>query len=219
MRNVVIAIASICLISGCAALGQNGDRGQRTAVGGALGAAAGCGVALALGKDCLTWGAVGGIAGATIGWVYESEKVATGESVNAKARQAGVSVPEDKVVLQSYDIKSGTSIVKQGGTVISNGTIKLIGRSSTPPNVEEKLILVAPDGREGAPQIGKIAAVDGAGEYKSSGNFIIPPGFPQGRYIVKGVLSLDGKVAATKRFTFQVAYIHGKQVFHLTSVE
>jgi hypothetical protein len=94
-----------------------------------------------------------------------------------------------------------------------------MGYSKTPPKVEEQLVLVSPDGKEGKPQVGKLTAVDGAGVYKSTGKFNIPKGFPQGKYSVTSKLMLDDKVAATKKFTVQVAYLDGNQVVRLASAE
>lgn len=219
MKKIAIAVAGVFLVSGCATTGQGGSQGQNSAVGAGIGAVAGCGLAVMLGGKCAEGAVLGAAAGALIGWSYESKKVATAESVNSQARQAGVNVPKDKVVLGSYDVTSNTNSVKPGGVVVSDSTIKLIGRSNAPPKVEEKLVLVTPDGKEGAPQVGKLAAVDGAGEYKSTGKFTIPQGFPQGKYTVKSQLSLDDKVAANKSFNVQVAYVDGNQVIHLASAE
>lgn len=131
-------------------------------------------------------------------------------------------VPNDKIVLRSYDVTTNSYTVKQGGEVVTDSQIKLIGRSNTPPKVEETLALVRPDGRAGDPQDAKVypvAAVDGAGEYKSTGKFVIPKGLPQGKYAVKSRLSLDGKIVANKSFNIQVAYMDGNQVVRLASAE
>lgn len=219
MKKIAIAVAGLFLVSGCATPGQTGSQGQNAASGAAIGAVAGCGLAVLLGGKCAQGAAVGGLAGAAIGWSYESKKVATAEAVNTQARQEGVNVPKDEVVLGGYDVTPNTNSVKQGGAVVTNSTITLIGRSNTPPKVEEKLVLVTPEGKEGAPQVGKLAAVDGAGEYTSTGKFTIPKGFPQGKYIVKSQLFLDDKVAANKSFNVQVAYVDGNQVIYLASAE
>lgn len=215
---MIIAVAITHLISGCASLGQEGNTTQTAAVTGALGAATGCGVAVMLGGgvgDCAKWGAVGAAAGALAGWAYESRKVASAESVNSKASNAGIVVPEDKIVLQSYDVTPDTNVVKQGATITTTGIIKLIGHSATPPKVKEELALVAPDGKVGKPQVGEINIIDGAGEFKSTGRFTIPKGFRKGSYTVKSTLYLDDKVVANKQFSLQVAHIHDSQAIQL----
>ena len=219
MKKIAIVIAGLFLVSGCATPEQGGSQGQNAAAGAGIGAVAGCGLAVMLGGRCADGAIVGGLAGAVVGWSYESKKVATAESVNTQARKEGVIVPKDKVVLGGYEVVPNTNSVKQGGSVVTNSTITLLGRSNTPPKVEEKLTLVTPEGKEGTPQIGKLAAVDGAGEYTSTGKFTIPKGFPQGKYTVKSQLFLDDKVAANKSFNVQVAYVDGNQVIHLASAE
>lgn len=219
MKKIAIAIASVFLVSGCATTGQGGSQGQNVAAGAAIGAVAGCGLAVMLGQKCAKGALVGATVGAVAGWTYESKKVATAESVNTQARKDGVVIPDDKVVLGDYKVAPNTSSVRQGDSIVTNSTITLLGRSNTPPKVEERLILVTPEGKEGAPQIGKLAAVDGAGEYVSTGKFTIPKGFPQGKYTVKSQLTLDDKVAANKTFNVQVANIEGNQVIRLVSAE
>ncbi len=217
MKKIAIAVAGVFLVSGCATTGQGGSQGQNAVTGAAIGAVAGCGLAMLLGAKCAQGAALGATVGAVAGWSYESKKVATAESVNSQARRAGLKIPKHKVVLESYAVTSNAKSVKQGDTVVTDSTIKLIGYSSMAPQVEETLVLVSPEGRE-ASQVGKIAS-DGAGEYKSAGRFPIPKGFPQGMYTVKSTLSLDGKVAANRSFNIQVAYIEGNQVIRLVSAE
>ena len=218
MKKITIAVVGVFLVSGCATTGQDGSQGQNAAAGAAIGAVAGCVLAALAGEKCAKGAVIGATVGAVAGWSYESKKVATAESVNSQALQTGVKVPKNKIVLESYDITSNTNSIQQGDVVTTNSTIKLIGHSSAAPKIEETLVLVNPEGREGAPQVGKIAS-DGAGEYKSVGKFSIPKGFPQGKYTVKSALSLDGMVAANRSFKIQVAYIEGSQVIHLVSAK
>ena len=223
MKKTAIVVASVFLVSGCATTGQDGSQGQNvaidTGVGAGAGAGLGCLLAQAFGKNCISGAIIGAAVGALVGWSYESEKVATAEHVNEIARKEKYHVPKDKVVLESYDITSNANSVKQGDTIVTNSSIKLIGYSNTPPKVEERLALVTPDGTEGTPQVGKLTTVDGAGEYRTTGKFTIPQSFPEGKYLVKSKLYLDDKVAAGKSFKVQVAYIEGNQVIRLVTAE
>lgn len=218
MKKIAIVVASVFLITGCATTGQTGGKAtsqQHNAVGGAaLGALAGCGIAVLLGAKCAEGAVVGAAIGAVAGWSYESKQVASAEEINSQARHAGIKVPSNKVVLQSYDVTSNTRTIQPGGVVVSESNIKLMGHSDRPIKVEERLSLVNPEGKEGAPQVGKLTA-DGAGQYSSTGKFTIPKAFPQGKYAIKSELLLDDKVASHKAFNVQVAYVEGKQIIHL----
>lgn len=219
MKKIAIAIAGVFLVSGCATPGKDGGQGQNAATGAAMGALAGCGLAVLLGGKCAEGAVIGGVAGAVIGWSYESKKVETAASVNARARQAGEYVPNDKVELRGYDITSNTKSAKQGGVVVSDSTIKLVGNSNIPPEVKETLVLVHPDGKRSKPQVATVEAVDGAGVYKSTGKFSVPQGFPQGMYKVDSQLSVNNTVAANRSFNFQVVHVDGIQVVHLALAE
>lgn len=219
MKKIVIAVAGVFFISGCATTEQRGNKGENAATGAAVGALAGCGIAMALGKSCAGGAVLGGVAGAAIGWSHESKKVETAEVANTHARQAGVNVPMDKIILRSYDVTSNTNTVRQGGNIVTGSTIQLIGRSNTPPKVEETLVLITPDGKIGKPQVAKVASVDGAGEYKATAKFSIPQSFPQGKYMVKTQLSLDDKPQANSSFNVQVVYIDGHQNIRIASLD
>ena len=102
MKKIAVAVAGLFLVSGCATTGQGGSQGQNAAAGAAIGAVAGCGLAVMLGGKCAEGAIVGGVAGAAIGWSYESKKVATAESVNAQARQAGVNLTRPQRLKRSW---------------------------------------------------------------------------------------------------------------------
>ena len=217
MKKIAILVAGVFLVSGCATPGQG-----QNAVGGAVaGGLAGCLLFSAMGGNCSDGAKIGAIVGGIIGYNYEAKKIASTDAVNAQARQAGIVVPKDKVVLQSYNVNTNTSTIQQaaGGVVVSDSTINLIGNSKTPPKVEEKIYLIHPDGTMGSPQTGKLSLADGAGSYTSKGRFSIPKGYPQGKYTVKSELWLNDKIADTKSFKVQVAYADGNQLIQLASVE
>ncbi len=215
MKKIVIAVASVFLASGCA----TNTQGENTGLGALIGAAAGCAAFELMGKKCLDGAIIGVAVGAVVGWNYESKKVATAETVNEEARKAGVSVPNNKIVLESYSIAPTTNTVKAGDTVISQSDIKLIGRSNRAPDVTETLTLADPQGKEYKPQTAKVAAVDGAGRYTTTGRFKFPEGSQQGRYTVKSALSLDGNIVANKSYAIQVAYIDGSKIIQVATIE
>ncbi|MEC5162698.1 MULTISPECIES: hypothetical protein [unclassified Janthinobacterium] len=220
-KTVVLALAGVVFISGCAApnggggMGGGHSAGQNTAAGAAVGAVAGCALAAALGKRCAEGAAIGALVGAAIGWSSSSEKVASAQTVNAQARREGVAVPDDEIRLRDYQLNPSSRVAQAGGAPLQVvGDIKLIGQSRRVPEVVQSMTLVKANGENASdkPQIARVEKVDGAGQYKAIGIYKIPRGMEQGQYTVRSVLFLDGREVARRDTGFRVARLDGAAV-------
>ncbi|MFM9434723.1 hypothetical protein ACFDR9_001784 [Janthinobacterium sp. CG_23.3] len=220
-KTVVLALAGVVFVSGCAApnggggMGGGHSAGQNTAAGAAVGAVAGCALAAALGKRCAEGAAIGALVGAAIGWSSSSEKVASAQTVNAQARREGVAVPDDEIRLRDYQLNPSSRVAQAGGAPLQVvGDIRLIGQSRRVPEVVQSMTLVKANGENASdkPQIARVEKVDGAGQYKAIGIYKIPRGMEQGQYTVRSVLFLDGREVARRDTAFRVARIDGAAV-------
>lgn len=207
-KTLVCSLAGALLLSACATPQQGASAGQSAAGGAAVGALAGCALAALAGRDCAGGAAVGALVGAAFGWSSYSEKVASGQSVNAQARREGVMIPDHQIALQEYRVQPSASVARAGGEPLQViGDIKLIGQSRYVPDVVQSMTLIKANGENASdtPQIAKVHNVDGAGHYRAVGVYKIPRGMEQGRYTVQSVLFLNGREVARRDISFQVA--------------
>ncbi|MBC7859667.1 MAG: hypothetical protein H7Z39_13030, partial [Burkholderiaceae bacterium] len=161
-----------------------------------------------MGRDCAGGATVGALVGAAFGWSSYSEKVASGQSVNAQARREGVMVPDDQIALKEYRVRPSAAVARAGGEPLQViGDIKLIGQSRYGADVVQSMTLIKANGEKASdtPQIAKVHNVDGAGQYRAVGVYKIPRGMEQGQYTVQSVLFLNGREVARRDTSFQVA--------------
>lgn len=214
MKSMTLIVSGVFLVAGCASQEQN------AAAGAAIGGAAGCFLANAMGKNCAEGLVLGAAVGAAFGWASYSEKVATAQAVNAEARKEGLRVPVNEIILKSYKVHASPALARAGGEPLKvTGDIKLYGQSTKVPQVVQKMTLVDAKGEELGTQNARVDSVDGAGHYTAIGKYTFPKGMPQGQYMIKNALFLDGKNVAGRDVKIQVAYLDGGEEMRFAALE
>lgn len=228
-KMMCVFVVSTMALSGCVTAPPNANQNNsptnpsvNAAVTTAMGATIGCVAARLLNKDCATGAVVGGaLAIATLVWKATSEKTADATQVNQQARQEGIRVPINEIILKDYKIYPDKTSIVRGNEMFVVGDITLIGQSSRRPEVVQTMILTLPDGTKASdtPQVAKVEKVDGAGKFTATNNYKIAQGMPQGQYSVESKLTLNGReVVANRKTGFQVAYVDGVQTIMMASL-
>ena len=167
-----------------------------------IGAAAGCGVAVAAGKDCATGAAVGAIAGFLIGWYFESKKVASAEQVNKEYRKKGVKISKSEIrpVAFNSDIKSAPPAADGEKEVQITANTDLVGYGDKVPVVQQQYAIYDDQNKLVETKTEKIAAVDGAGRYRTESKFKLPASAKGKKYRVETSLLADNKVVKSNKY-------------------
>ncbi|MDD4928558.1 MAG: hypothetical protein PHP85_04695 [Gallionella sp.] len=172
-----------------------------------IGAAAGCGVAVAAGKDCVTGAVIGAVAGFLIGWYFESKKVASAEQVNKEYKKKGVKVARDEIrpVSFSSNVKTAPPTPKGEKEVQITANTDLIGYGDKVPVLQQKYAIYDDKDKLVETKTEKIAAVDGAGRYQTQSKFKLPAAARGKQYRVETTLLSDNK--AVKSNKYQVSFL------------
>ena len=161
-----------------------------------IGAAAGCAIASAAGKECAKGAAVGAAAGLLIGWYFESRKVASAQQINKEYSdpKRKIQPPKNAIVPAAFTstVSENKNAAGEKDVEITSNT-DLIGYGSKPPAVEQRYAVYDERNNLVETKTEKIAAVDSAGRYETKSKFKIPKDAQGKKYTVKTELVADGK--------------------------
>lgn len=225
-RPIAAAIA-IFIAAGCATNPdgsfKKGEDGMfildEKAKGALIGAAAGCALSAAAGRDCAKGAVVGAVAGFLISWYFESKKIADAKVVNreyARSKdKSAVKPPKNDVVPAAFTSKVQQEPADESGqkevSVTSN--TDLIGYGDKVPVVTQKYAIYDEDDKLVEEKSEKLAAVDGAGRYESTSKFKLPASAKGKTYTVKTELESDGKTY--KQNSYKVSFADDGQILVL----
>ena len=212
---IASAIATLLLLSGCA---TNPDGTFKKNIDGTYviddkakaalaGAVAGCAIGSAAGKGCAEGAVVGAVAGFLISWYFESKKVADAKEVNqqyAKSKDKSLpKPPKNDIIPATFATEVKDSPAEKEIQVTS--TTDLIGYGDKVPEVTQKYAIFDEQNKLVEEKSEKLAAVDGAGRYKSSSKFKLPASAKGKKYTVTTELASNGKTF--KKSSYNVAFL------------
>ncbi len=213
-RIAAVTLLSV-LVSGCATnpdgtlkRGEDGslqlDEKAKAAL---IGAAAGCGVAVAAGKDCATGAVVGAVAGFLISWYFESKKIASAEQVNKEYKKKGVKISKEEIkpVAFKSDIKTAPPAANGEKEVQITANTDMVGYGDKVPKLEQQYAIYDDKDKLIETKTEKIAAVDGAGRYQTQSKFKLPASAKGKQYRVETNLLANDKVVKGNKY--QVSFI------------
>lgn len=167
-----------------------------------VGAAAGCGVAVAAGKDCATGVVIGAVAGFMIGWYFESKKVASAQQVNKEYKSKGMKVPkgEIKPVAFNSNIKSSPPTASGEKEVQITANTDLVGYGDKVPDLKQQYAIYDEKNNLVETKTEKIASVDGAGRYQTESKFKLPASSKGKKYRIETALVANDKVVKNNKY-------------------
>lgn len=177
------------------------------AKGALIGAAAGCALASASGKDCVKGAAVGAVAGFLIGWYFESKKVATAQQVNKEYASKGMKVPKKGIqpVAFNSNVKSAPPEENGEKEVQVTANTDLVGYGDKVPELKQQYAIYDEKNNLVETKTENIAAVDGAGRYQTESKFKLPASAKGQKYRVETSLLADNKMI--KKNKYQVSFL------------
>ncbi|MDR2186836.1 MAG: hypothetical protein LBE62_02150 [Azonexus sp.] len=99
-------------------------------------------------------------------------------------------------------------VIKAGAPIKVTSTIRVIAGTQEPiSEVKEVLIAYAPNGKEFKRGEKKINDATGSGEYTNNFTLTLPKGVPQGVYKLETQVFVNGKLAARKENSIQLAWL------------
>lgn len=217
---VALALAGAFLSTACVTNPDGSYSLDNRAVGALIGAGVGCAAGAAIrgdAKGCAVGAAAGALAGFLIGWYFESKKVAEASVVNAEyERQAkgksksAMAVPKNDIVPARFEtqVKTGTPDASGQKEVQVTSNTDLVGYGDKVPEVQQKYALYDENNNLVEEKSEKVAAVDGAGRYQTSGKFKLPADAKDKNYTVKTTLLANGK--AYKENSYKVTAVDGR---------
>lgn len=214
-RGIVAAATLAVLVSGCA---TNPDGSLKTDKSGnyqmddkaksaLIGAAAGCGAALAAGKDCATGAVVGAVAGFLIAWYFESKKVANAQQVNKEYKSKGMKVPkaEVKPVAFNSSIKSAPPAASGEREIQVTANTDLVGYGDKVPELKQQYAIYDEKNDLVETKTEKITSVDGAGRYRTESKFKLPASAKDKKYRIETSLLANDKVVKNNKY--QISFL------------
>lgn len=211
VRRPLAAAVALGFLTGCVTGPDGKMRLDDKAKAALIGAAAGCGVAAAAGKDCAKGAVVGAVAGFVIGWYFESKKLADAKTVNQQYASAKgkdvVRPPKKDIVPVAFTSQMAESPVDSSGKkeVQITSNTDLIGYGDKVPEVKQKYAIYDEQNKLVEEKTEKLAAVDGAGRYESKSKITLPPEAKGKKYTVKTELVADGKTYKQNAYTVSFA--------------
>jgi len=212
-RIASVTILSI-LVSGCAtnadgSLKKNADGSYQVdekAKAALVGAAAGCGVAVVAGKDCIVGAVIGAVAGFMLSWYFESKKVATAEQVNKEYKKKGTKLSKDEIkpVAFKSDIKTAPPAANGEKEVQITANTDMVGYGDKVPNLQQQYSIYDDQNKLVETKTEKIA-VDGAGRYQTQSKFKLPASAKGKKYRVETALIADNKTVKNNKY--QVSFL------------
>jgi hypothetical protein len=232
IRRPIAAAVALGLLAGCAtnpdgSLKKNADGSyvmDDKAQAALIGAAAGCGLAAAAGKDCVKGAVIGAVAGFLIGWYFESKKIKEGKELNqeyakAKAKDAP-KPPKADVVPAAFttQVNNAAPVDAQGQKEVTlTSTTDLIGYGDKVPEVQQKYALYDEKNQLVEEKTEKLTAVNGAGRYQSTSKFKLPASAKGKTYTEKTELVVNGK--SYKQNAYKIAFADDGQMIVLAMAQ
>jgi hypothetical protein len=167
-----------------------------------VGAAAGCGVAVAAGKDCATGAVIGAVAGFMIGWYFESKKVADAQQVNKEYKSKGMNVPKSEIkpVAFNSNIKTTPPTASGEKEVQITANTDLVGYGDKVPELKQQYAIYDEKNNLVETKTEKIASVDGAGRYQTESKFKLPASSKGKKYRIETSLVANDKVVKNNKY-------------------
>jgi hypothetical protein len=230
-RPIAVAVA-LGFIAGCAtnpdgSLKKNADGTyviDDKAKAALIGAAAGCGVAAAAGKDCVKGAVVGAVAGFLIGWYFESKKIKEGKEINqeyAKTKAKDVPKPPPKDIVPAAfttQVKDAPVDAQGQKEVTITSTTDLIGYGDKVPMIQEKHVLIDDQTKQIVEEKTEtLTAVNGAGRYQSTSKFKMPANAKGKTYTKTTELVVNGK--SYKKNPYKMAFADDGHVIVLAMAQ
>jgi hypothetical protein len=161
-----------------------------------------CAMHNAVGSNCREHKVHPGLVSAAANWNSSSSKLSGEAAMHAEAERVKRPVPKAGLAVLAYR----TDAEYRQGEVVVNADILLIGRTPAVPEVVHTMQLVAANGEvaSATPQLAKIGEVDGAGHYRSTSRYPLPPGTQAGVYTIRTSLLIGGEVHAWRDAHFEV---------------
>ena len=213
-RIAAVTTLSI-LVSACAtnpdgSLKKNKDGSYQMddrAKGALIGAAAGCALANATGKDCVKGAAIGAVAGFMIGWYFESKKVASAQQVNNEYKKKGTKIPRNEIKPAAFNsnVKSAPSTASGEKEIQITANTDLVGYGDKVPELKQQYAIYDEKNNPVETKTEKIASVDGAGRYQTESKFKLPASAKDKNYRVETSLLADNKVIKSNKY--QVSFL------------
>jgi uncharacterized protein YcfJ len=214
MKKSAVAVLVLSMLAGCATPPQTGADTQQqpttaqtdnpcsvgtTAVAGAaLGALIG---ALAGGKKgALIGAAAGGVLGGAGCWAVNvrSRQIKTAEQTDRDYIRARGDLPAQPTVI-AYDVKTD-GVGQRGKPILITTTVEVVnGRTQQVQSMEERLVIVSPDGtpfKNGSKPL--VATNASGGRFENQFELKIPDGVTQGVYPMRANLLVNGQQVAAR---------------------
>lgn len=218
-RPIAAMVALSLLTAGCVTNPDGSITLDDKAKGALLGAAAGCGIAVAAGQECAQGAVVGAVAGFLIGWYFESKKLADAKVVNQEYTKSKVIPPKNDIVPAAFTTKVADSPVDADGQkeVKITSNTDMIGYGDKVPEVQQKYALYDENNKLVDEKTEKLASVDGAGRYQSTSKFKLPAEAKGKGYTVK--TSLVSNKKTYKENSYKVAFDNNGHVMVLAMAQ
>lgn len=177
-RHIALAVAGACLAAACVTNPDGTYTLDEKAKGALIGAAAGCGVAAAAGRDCAKGAVVGAIAGFLVSWYFESKKIADAKQINKEYAAKRVdgkkfTVPKNEVkpVAFASNVSAAPPAANGEREVTITSNTDLVGYGDTVPAMQQKYAIYDENNKLVETKTENLTAVDGAGRYQTSAKF------------------------------------------------
>lgn len=215
-KLICVAIAALTA-SACVTNPDGTQRLDHRATGALLGAAAGCGLAVAAtgkGDACLVGAVAGAAAGLLIGWYFEAKKIASATEVNNEYQNKGRPGPKDKVVVIPDSFRSDVKTTASGKDereVQLTSTTDLVGYGDKVPKMSQQYALYDEKNQPVETKTEALTVVDGAGRYQTNSKFKLPASAKGKRYRMETTVLADNK--PVKKNNYSIAFDdHGMTV-------
>lgn len=208
-KLLCVAIAALTA-SACVTNPDGTRRLDHRATGALLGAAAGCGLAVAAtgkGDSCLVGAAVGAAAGLLIGWYFEAKKIAPAAEVNNEYQRKGYPVPKDKVAVVNESFRTDVKTMPAGKDereVQLTSTTDLVGYGDKVPKMSQQYAIYDEKNQPVETKTESLTVVDGAGRYQTNSKFKLPASAKGKRYRVETTVLADNK--PVKKNNYSIAF-------------
>jgi hypothetical protein len=142
-----------------------------------------------------------------IGWYFESKKVASAEQVNEEYKSKGMKVSQNEIkpVAFNSNFKSAPPTASGEKEVKITANTDLVGYGDKVPNLKQQYSIYDEKNNLVETKTEKIAAVDGAGRYKTESKFKLPASAKGKKYRVETALLAENKVV--KKNKYQVSFL------------
>lgn len=149
-----------------------------------------CAISNALGNHCRDQKVHPGLVQAAAGWSSDAVKLSGEAPMHVEALRAGRTIPKAGLDVLAYRVEA----IHQDGAIVATTDLLLVGRTPQVPEVVHTMQLVAANGEVASsmPQLARIGQVDGAGHYRLTSRYPLPPGSESGVYTLRTTVVVGG---------------------------